>query len=467
MKRRLVSAISLCMVLCVMMSFAACGEQKTVSTDDDFFKDSVNTISGNQGQDDEQDISSGNNESVGGGKTWEQVLESMPNDLRGTSITVYNWNPISEYTGGTSVIKKFEQATGISVNWQTENFDTYLSKLASLVAAGNSPDVVRMRTPLPAGTISMQPVSVAEFDFSDAAWDSWVSDIYTVNGKSYAVNLKNTNLSSPNMLLYNKSLISKYDLEDPYTLWKNGKWTYDKFVQICKDYMAESKADSACTYEDWSEFSYWFGVSGPVKFDGKIYSSAVGDSEFISATQKIADMKNTDRIICSWNHDDFNGGKLLFFNGSAVLARRLNSYFTTLKSNGQLLAVPGPTVSGKEEYQLFSEVEAYGIPKGSKNPKAVPYFLRYFLDGNNYDLSSFFCSEQALEVYNYCMKTSNRMWTTLYREQHSFYGDKPADTFITKLLDSTSSQVSSILNSTASDIDARVKRYNQELQSLG
>jgi len=65
------------------------------------------------------------------------------------------------------------------------------------------------------------------------------------------------------------------------------------------------------------------------------------------------------------------------------------------------------------------------------------------------------------------MKTSNRMWTTLYREQHSFYGDKPADTFITKLLDSTSSQVSSILNSTASDIDARVKRYNQELQSLG
>ena len=105
MKRRLVSAISLCMVLCVMMSFAACGEQKTVSTDDDFFKDSVNTISGNQAQDDEQDISSGNNESVGGGKTWEQVLESMPNDLRGTSITVYNWNPISEYTGGTSIIK--------------------------------------------------------------------------------------------------------------------------------------------------------------------------------------------------------------------------------------------------------------------------------------------------------------------------------------------------------------------------
>lgn len=466
MKKKLISVISLLLSLSIFVSLAACGNKQTASDDDDFFNDKVDSVSQQptNGAGSSQDSGK---ENTGGGKTWKQVIDGMPKSLRGTSITVYNWNPVSEYTGASSVIKKFEQATGISVNWQTENFDTYLSKLASMVAAGSSPDVVRMRTPLPAGTVSMQPMSVAEFDFSDAAWDSWVSDVYSINGKSYAVNLKNTNLSSPNMLLYNKSLISKYDLEDPYTLWKNGKWTYDKFVQICKDYMSESKADSACTYEDWSEFSYWFGVSGPVKFDGKSYSSAVGNSEFISATQKIADMKNTDRIICSWNHDDFNGGKLLFFNGSAVLARRMNSYFTTLKSNGQLLAVPGPTVSGKEEYQLFSEVEAYGIPKGAKNPKAVPYFLRYFLDGNNYDLSSFFCSEQALEVYNHCMKTQNRMWTTLYREQHSFYGDRPADTFISKLIDSTASQVSSILNSTASDIELRVKRYNQELQSIG
>ena len=31
------------------------------------------------------------------GKSWEEILAEMPNELRGTTITVYNWNPLSEY----------------------------------------------------------------------------------------------------------------------------------------------------------------------------------------------------------------------------------------------------------------------------------------------------------------------------------------------------------------------------------
>ena len=125
MKKKLISVISLLLSLSIFVSLAACGNKQTASDDDDFFNDKVDSVSQQptNGAGSSQDSGK---ENTGGGKTWKQVLDGMPKSLRGTSITVYNWNPVSEYTGASSVIKKFEQATGISVNWQTENFDTYL-----------------------------------------------------------------------------------------------------------------------------------------------------------------------------------------------------------------------------------------------------------------------------------------------------------------------------------------------------
>ncbi len=398
------------------------------------------------------------------GKPWEQVLSEMPSDLRGTTITVYNWNPITEYPGAAAVLKDFTQQTGIEVEWKAENFDTYLSKLTSLVASGQSPDVVRLRSPLVENLLNLQPVSAAEYDFTDGVWDPWIMEQYSVDGQCYGLNLSNTNLASPAMLLYNRSLIDKYDLDDPYVLWKRGQWTYDKFVEIMRDYVAESGKDFACSYFDYSEITQMFGVPGPITFDGKEYVSLLGDSDFISATQKVADLKNTDHLLGVWKADEFEAGELLFWCGTAVYARRQNAYFQTLKEAGSLYAVPFPKVEGQEkEYELFSEVEAYGIPEGAGNPRAVPYFLRYFLDRNNYDMDAFFSSSQGLEVYDYCMGIENRLWTTLFDEQVNFYGSITEDDFSKQLDEATGAQVSSVLDSTGPLIDQRVKHYNEQL----
>ena len=153
--------------------------------------------------------------------------------------------------------------------------------------------------------------------------------------------------------------------------------------------------------------------------------------------------------------------------GTAVFARRQNAYFEGLKNAGSLMVVPFPTIEGQEkQYTLFSEVEAYGIPKGAKNAAAVPYFLRFFLDRSNYDETSFFCSNQALEVYEACMSQENRLWTTLYDEQVNFYGSKEIDAFTKELEEATGTQVPSVLDSTSAIIDQRIKRYNEQLSNM-
>ncbi|MEE1314154.1 MAG: extracellular solute-binding protein [Faecalimonas sp.] len=401
------------------------------------------------------------------GKSWEEILAEMPNELRGTTITVYNWNPLSEYAGGTAVIEDFTSQTGIEVKWVTEDFKTYLSKLTSMVASGEAPDVVRLRDPQVTGIQSLQPTSAAGYDFTDGAWDQWVSDVYTLNGQNYGVALKNSPINSPGMLLYNKSLIEKYDLDDPYTLWKEGKWTYDKFVEVMKDYMAESGADFACSTRDWSEITSIFGVAGPVSFDGTKYVSELGNADFINATQKVADLQNTDHLLARWKADEFDAGKCLFWSGTAVHARRQNAYLATQKEAGNVFAVPYPVVEGQEEYSLYQEVEAYGIPQGAKNAAAVPYFLRYFMDAANYDMDTYFCSAQAFEVYQYCTNIENKLWTTMYDIEWDFYGYSERDAFGAQVKEATGANVVSVLDSTGSSIDIRVETLNGQLERLG
>ena len=63
---------------------------------------------------------------------------------------------------------------------------------------------------------------------------------YSYAGKYYAANLKNTFNQQPTAVVYRPSQIARYKLEDPYTLWKQGKWTYDKFKELCRAFKDET-----------------------------------------------------------------------------------------------------------------------------------------------------------------------------------------------------------------------------------
>lgn len=500
--------LSLCMIICM----SACGGTDTTESgltnndtqsdavseqastpnssatdDDDFFSDSVESIdngtgttnnggsggsTGNSGNGGNSGSAgnSGTNQNSGSNsskaKTWKQVLAGMPSNLKGTTVKLYNWNSISEYPGAAKAIESFTKSTGIKVQWITENYNTYLSKLTNLVASGDSPDLIRLRNPLPTSLTNVQPLSVSGFDFNDAAWDKYTKESYTIGGKVYGANLANTHLASPLMIIYNKSLISKYDLDDPYTLWKKGKWTYDTFINLCKEFKDESGEDYAFFGFQLEGITSMYGVPGSVKYNGTKYVSIANDANFIKATQIACDLVNTQKIYKdAYDSESLESGKFLMMSGSGVLARRLNAYFQNLKATNSLGFVPNPTVDGKESPVYFQEFEAYGIAKGAKNAKAAPYFLRYFLDSANYDMNAFFSNAQAKEVYDYQMSRSERLWSTGYEDATDFTGTTDTG-FIKKVYASTSSQVKSIIDQNKALVDTRAKNLNDILAKI-
>ena len=485
MKKTIRSIFAMLLVLCMVFTIVGCGEANTESTpntDDDFFTDTVVDNAGQNGDTTSDGTASNEDGNQGGssqgsvstvipdankvgGKPWKEVLASMPKKLRGTSITVYNWNPASEYTGAPAVMDQFTQQTGIKVKWVTiSGVANYFTKLAAVIASGKDiPDVVRARGPLPEQMVSYQPLYTTNYDFSDEAWDKKILDLYTVDGISYAASLQNTHIAAIDVMFYNKSLIDKYDLEDPYKLWKKGKWNWEKYIDMCREYKTLSESDAASCGEGW----WWsyvsiFDIDSAIAFDGKKFYNNMGSKEFLTVHQELTKLYREEHLFAFGQEPEFSKGMRLFSIGTSIHMRRKNSYFGPLKSEGVLYAVPMPARKGEKYVVGLSEAEAYAIANGAPNPEAVPYFLRYFLDGANYELSTYFCNEQNLEVYNYCMSQKNRKFVYTYPD--CIGGFRSVDP--TSLMGQTSDQIKSYIDSKTGEVDKVVKEFNNTIKKI-
>lgn len=441
----------LCLVLSLIMalSMAACGGNGGESSP-----------SGNKDN-------SGSNANSGSNSGWEEIKAKIPSDAKGKTIEVFSWNKLSDVTGAPDVVEQFQNQTGINVKWVVGSYNEYSTKIAARVASKESPDVVRLMR-IDTGLLQvLQPLQNFDYDFTDSAWDTRILDFYTFDGKTYAANLRNTLIQQPRALIYNKNLISKYDLEDPYSLWKQGNWTWDKFEEICNTFKDEVDDD---TYLPWT--SYQWADAGDaygaamIKREGDRFVSNMNDANLLKGWQKMCQLRE-DGITNNIRFDisNFENGKILFFTESLISVRRTHFYWTQLKSQGALGAVPLPTMEGGTTATVWSEVEAYGIPEGAPNGELVPYFLRYYLDSDNYDKQKFFCDPTMLDVHEALMK-SEEMFVNYDAGLITEDVGKGGIHINASIINVKSAQVQSKLDSYANMVDAAVKNANGILDKL-
>lgn len=447
MKQKVLKILALVLVAVMLCCAAGCG-------------------SGNAGEKKPGTGSGG--ESADSGSGWAEILAKMPESLRGTTITVYSWNDLTDVTDAPKVVEKFTEETGIKVNWVKGTYTNYATEIASKVAAKEGPDVVRLMD-LNLGLLSvLQPLDdINGFDVADPAWDANVKNYYSVNGKTYGINMANTLIQQPKILWYNRSLVSKFELEDPYALWKKGEWTYDKFVQVCEDFVDEASTDYlAWSTNRFSDVCDMMGAGAVLYKDGKFISN-MDDPNLLKGWQMFSQLSDKGIVNNTiYERDRFGSGKILFFSDSTISGRRTHYYWPDLKSNSSLGCVPMPSMEGFDYVQEFTEYEAYAVPKTAKNAEAAYYFLRYYLDGDNYDADTFFCDTTILEVYNWCMEKENTFINcdaVVLTEEVGM----TATRFKANLKGQKESQVNTKLNSYKSVVDAAVTNANGLLEKIG
>ncbi len=478
MKKLIHSTITSLLAVSLLLSAAGCGKTETSSGSSEIPESSVTdevssettpvVIGGDvTGQ---QETSGGTTASgsTGGKNNTTTTATAYPSELKGTTIEVFNWNPASEYPELSNLIKQFEKDSGVKVKWTIAAYADYNVELAARVAANNAPDVLRFICANVAELELTQPLANSGYDFSGAEWDQQLMKFYTVNGKAYAANRANSLVGSPYLLTYNKNLISQYDFEDPYQLWKKGKWTWETFVDMCQEfYKANGKQYPGCLMYKPDSTMLVNGYQGAIGYENGRYNvKNLSDSKCVKLWEECYTLNNNGTFSATtWDRPGFESGKYLFMENMAIHLRTSNPYFAEMKSEGILGVVPYPIIKGNSKvYTGIGEYEAYGIAKGAKNAKAVPYYLNYVLNSDNYNKDKFFFSSQTLEVYEYVMNKTTRVQHTRYTDGQMNSSKVAGE--IWKFGTTTPQLLNTTISSNKSVLENYVKGLNDRLAKL-
>lgn len=177
--------------------------------------------------------------------------ESVANlDFGGKTIKMAITNDKTPTESNKKMFSDFEKAYNCKLSYDVIDFGNFL-KTISAKLAGNQPyDIIYFHGSFfPTSVINrlLQPLddAIADQDKYNASnpskggIDMHKTDFYLWNNKHYGVAGQN-DINVP-LCYYNKQKFKDAGLEDPYELYKNGAWTWDKFIEMGRKVTNASK----------------------------------------------------------------------------------------------------------------------------------------------------------------------------------------------------------------------------------
>lgn len=393
------------------------------------------------------------------GQSLEDMLKSIPSKLKNTTIKFFVWNDVMSMPEG-DIIKEFMQKTGIKVDVEQGAYEEFYTMLNAKVLSGKSPDVIRLLSNGINCVKSLQPLEHCNYTFDTAIWSEQTMKDYTFNGKAYAANLKNTVFLDGAVALYNKSIFEENDLDDPYALWKKGKWDWAAFEKLAKEFC---KLGSG--YVGASEFGFAasFGAN-MVEYDGKKYVNTMESAAYRQAMAKYLEYIKSG-IFSSTPYDitAFMDGKCGFFFESINGAHNKHNG-TKIPAEEAACSRSLPNKWGKR-LPAFDPKFCLGCAERAANAEAVPYFLRYMLDYDNYK-EGLFMNNESKEIYESMLTNPNRI-------QAEMAGNLVNDDCGMNYLDmmyrirqTEPSQIATTLATYKANVDDAVKKANEQIQAM-
>ncbi len=96
-------------------------------------------------------------------------------------------------------------------------------------------------------------------DLENPCWDNNATESLSINNKNYFItgDISLLTLACTHAIVFNKRLIEKNNLENPYELVNNGKWTIDKLQEMARKVTADIDGTTGMSHKD----SYGFLIN--------------------------------------------------------------------------------------------------------------------------------------------------------------------------------------------------------------
>lgn len=301
-------------------------------------------------------------------------------DISGQTITWladYDLNPQNDREQS-AALSLFEDVYGAKVNFVPTTSEEKLTQLAYMIIAGEEVDMFPYEPDaVPNGVVRgmYQPLD-PYFDvmgMDEGIWDDMngVIEMFQYNGEHYVVPYA---VTDPLIITYSRKMIKDEKLDDPYKLYLDGKWNWDKCMK-----MMEKFVSGASGGQTRYGINGWFGQAAlqstghtVVNYDGEKFSNNIDDPEIEKAElflQKIAkkNLYNPEWTGCFPN----NGSTLFYAMGSWALGAS-----NAENEDADLMVVPFPKSPDADKNYISCNFSARMLVKNSQKGEAVAAYIK-------------------------------------------------------------------------------------------
>lgn len=261
--------------------------------------------------------------------------------------------------------------------WTNVAYADRYDKLGQLVASGDSPDIFPFEIgyfPISAYMNMFQPID-GVVDTTTEDWSKYrdIMDQFMWGGKNWCA-ITDINLNY--VLWYRQTIIDEAGLEDPLELYRNGEWTWDKFLEMADAF--QNSGESKYVIDGWNVPDGFLATTGvPLVSieDGKLKSN-LNDPAVERCMQFIEKLADEDYRY-PWDLNGYSTNQRAWFNGDTLFflegtwGFESDSWIKTRERFGwdasELQFVPYPRDPNADTYYQAMKQDAYMLCSGAQN----------------------------------------------------------------------------------------------------
>ncbi len=289
--KKLLRTLAGVLAVSLLASFAGCSKEKTQTPD----SQSNDTVS--------------NPEAV---ETTESNASASGDPDTIYWLADYDLNPAANSERSTA-LSLFEEQYHGKIVWVPCNADECYDVLVQRRNSGEPVDMLPFQTNAMPDGISRELFSPLDeyLDLNDSVWDGMRNaiDMFAYDGKHYVVPYS---VSDPLLLTYSRKLCQENGLEDPYSLYSQGKWDWDAMF----DLMLQFKSQNSEHYgiAGWFEQGLLHSTGQSViSFDGTQFQNNIMDEEIGQAEELLSDLAARGLYDKTWYNNYPTSGNVLFY----------------------------------------------------------------------------------------------------------------------------------------------------------
>lgn len=304
-------------------------------------------------------------------------LQGNNSDMTITWLSDYDLNP-SGNNDRSVALTVFEDYCGGKINYVSTSYNDKFDQLASMIVSGDEVDMFPYECDaVPNGVMKNQYEPLDPyFDTMEMDSDLWkdmngVIDMFEYKGQHYVVPYT---ICDPLLITYSRKMIQSEGLDDPYELYKKGKWDWDSFMNMMEKFAANTPSG----YTRYG-ISGWFGQAlmqstghTVVNYENGRFINNINDPEIEKAELLMQEIAQKQLYDPEWKDYFPDNHSTLFFAMSDWSLGMSNAKNQDL----DLMVVPFPKSPDSGGYNLCCNYGAKMLVKNSKKGEAVATYIK-------------------------------------------------------------------------------------------